>query len=163
MPGRIKVGQYLFLRHGGKVVFVGRFIAVLPALAAFLAGANRMTWPRFLLFNAAGGIVWSAAYGFGAYFLGKAIHRLIGPVGITLGILAVLIIVVGTIFIRRIGPGSFRAFADRQRDSYLATRAGQELDEAAVRAHDFPHDREAKSMARRFRAGFAKPLKYRLS
>lgn len=52
---RIKLGQYLFLRHGGKVVFFGRFAAVLRALAAFLAGANRMTWPRFLVFNAAGG------------------------------------------------------------------------------------------------------------
>lgn len=54
-PARIKLGQYLFLRHGGKVVFVGRFVAILRALAAFLAGANRMTWPRFLVFNAAGG------------------------------------------------------------------------------------------------------------
>ena len=44
---RIKLGQYLFLRHGGKVVFFGRFIAVLRVLAAFLAGANRMDWRLF--------------------------------------------------------------------------------------------------------------------
>ena len=100
-PPRIKLGQYLFLRHGGKVVFFGRFIAILRALAAFLAGANRMTWPRFLVFNAAGGIVWAAVYGFGAYFLGEEIRRLMGPVGITLGVLAVLVIIAGTIFIRR--------------------------------------------------------------
>lgn len=56
-PARIKLGQYLFLRHGGKVVFFGRIIALLRALAAFLAGTNRMTWPRFLVFNAAGGVV----------------------------------------------------------------------------------------------------------
>src|SRR5262249_15371812 len=42
---RIKLGQYLFLRHGGKMVFFGRFIAVLRMLAAFLAGVNRMEWP----------------------------------------------------------------------------------------------------------------------
>jgi len=53
---RLKLGQYLFMRHGGKVVFFGRFVAVLRAWAAFLAGTNRMRWPRFLLFNAAGGI-----------------------------------------------------------------------------------------------------------
>ena len=40
--GRIKVGQYLFMRHGGKVVFFGRFVALLRILAAFLAGVNRM-------------------------------------------------------------------------------------------------------------------------
>ena len=48
---RLKLGQYLFLRHGGKVVFFGRFVAVLRAWAAFLAGTNRMPWPRFLLFK----------------------------------------------------------------------------------------------------------------
>src|SRR5258707_8034436 len=62
---RLKLGQYLFLKHGGKVVFFGRFVAVLRAWAAFLAGANRMRWPRFLLFNAPGGIGWATLYGLG--------------------------------------------------------------------------------------------------
>src|SRR4051794_10950143 len=39
-PTKVKLGQYLFMRHGGKVVFFGRFVAVLRVLAAFLAGAN---------------------------------------------------------------------------------------------------------------------------
>src|SRR5918911_729516 len=41
---KLKLGHYLFQRHGGKVVFFGRFVAVLRALAAFLAGANGMAW-----------------------------------------------------------------------------------------------------------------------
>lgn len=45
---RIKVGQYLFQRHGGKIVFFGRFVALLRVLAAVLAGVNRMSWLRFL-------------------------------------------------------------------------------------------------------------------
>ena len=49
---RIKIGQYLFLRHGGKVVFFGRFVALLRILAAVLAGVNRMPWRGFLLANA---------------------------------------------------------------------------------------------------------------
>ncbi|MBV8613695.1 MAG: DedA family protein [Acetobacteraceae bacterium] len=98
---RIKLGQYLFQRYGGVVVFFGRFVAVLRALAAFLAGTNRMTWPRFLVFNAAGGIVWSSAYGFGAYALGTQIHRLAGPVGIALGAVALVLIVCGFVFLRR--------------------------------------------------------------
>jgi membrane protein DedA with SNARE-associated domain len=76
---KIKLGQYLFLRHGGKVVFWGRFVAVLRALAAVLAGANRMNWLHFLLCNAAGGIVWAAVYGLGAYYLGREIHQLGTP------------------------------------------------------------------------------------
>jgi len=98
---RIKLGQYLFLRHGGKVVFFGRFVAVLRALASFLAGANRMGWTRFLVFNIAGAIVWAAVYGFGAYAFGKQIHRLLGPVGGGLGAVALLIIIAGFIFLRR--------------------------------------------------------------
>ena len=47
--GRPKVGQYLFLRHGGKIVFFGRFVALLRASAALLAGSNRMAWSKFLL------------------------------------------------------------------------------------------------------------------
>src|SRR5213592_4404217 len=79
---KLKLGQYLFIKHGGKVVFFGRFVAVLRAWAAFLAGTNRMPWPRFLIFNAAGGIVWATLFGLGGYFLGDNIHRFTGPIGI---------------------------------------------------------------------------------
>ena len=98
---RLKLGQYLFLKHGGKVVFFGRFVAVLRAWAAFLAGTNRMRWPRFLVFNAAGGIVWATLYGLGGYLLGDNIHRLVGPVGIVLLVLAVLLILGGIVIVRR--------------------------------------------------------------
>jgi len=98
---RIRLGQYLFLKYGGEVVFFGRFVAMLRALAAFLAGTNRMTWSRFLFFNAAGGIVWSGLYGLGAYFLGHHIHRLAGPVGAAIGIIAVIVVVAWIIFLRR--------------------------------------------------------------
>ena len=51
----IKVARYAFDRHGGKVVFLGRFVAVLRTYAAFLAGVGQMEWKRFLGWNAAGG------------------------------------------------------------------------------------------------------------
>ena len=73
---RIKAGQYLFDRHGSKVVFLGRFIALLRILAAFLAGVNRMRWRAFLIANAAGAIVWASTFGFGGYFFGKFLFRL---------------------------------------------------------------------------------------
>lgn len=98
---RIKLGQYLFLRHGGKVVFFGRFVAVLRALAAVLAGTNRMSWLRFLAFNAAGGIAWATIYGVGAYLLGQQISRVLGPVGMALLAAAVVLLIVGFIFLRK--------------------------------------------------------------
>lgn len=73
---RIKLGQYLFREHGGKVVFLGRFIALLRILAAFLAGVNRMRWRDFLIANAAGAILWAATFGLGGYYFGKLLFRL---------------------------------------------------------------------------------------
>jgi len=98
---RLKVGLYLFHKHGGKVVFFGRFVAVLRAWAAFLAGTNRMPWPRFLPFNALGGISWATIYGLGGYLLGDNINRLTGPVGIIFIVLAVLIIIASVVFVWR--------------------------------------------------------------
>jgi membrane protein DedA with SNARE-associated domain len=98
---KIKLGQYLFLRHGGKVVFFGRFVAILRMLAAFLAGVNRMDWGRFLLANAAGGIVWASVVGFGAYAFGKTMLRVTGPVGIVLVIVSAALIVGALWFARR--------------------------------------------------------------
>jgi membrane protein DedA with SNARE-associated domain len=78
---RLRLGQYLFDRHGGKIVFFGRFVAFLRAFAALLAGANRFSPLRFFAFNAAGGIVWATIFGLGGYLLGETIHRVAGPIG----------------------------------------------------------------------------------
>ena len=98
---KLKVGIYLFRKHGGKVVFFGRFVAVLRAWAAFLAGVNHMPWSRFLAFNALGGFVWSTLYGLGGYFLGEQIHRLTGPVGTISIVLALIFLVAFIIFVWR--------------------------------------------------------------
>jgi len=88
--GRLKVAQLLFLRHGGKIVFFGRFVAVLRAFAAFLAGVNHLAWPRFLVFNALGGVVWATAFGMGGFWLGKAFEHYARPVGIAALVAAVI-------------------------------------------------------------------------
>jgi membrane protein DedA with SNARE-associated domain len=97
---RIKLGQYLFLRHGGKVVFFGRFVAILRILAAFLAGANQMEWRRFLFANAAGGIVWACIFGLGAYTFGDALTKVTTLLATALIILAAIIIAGSAWFVR---------------------------------------------------------------
>ncbi len=80
---RIKLGQYLFLRHGAKVVFLGRFVALLRILAAFLAGLNWMPWRAFLTANAIGGAIWAAVFGLGGFMFGKALlqlHHALAPI-----------------------------------------------------------------------------------
>jgi membrane protein DedA with SNARE-associated domain len=98
---KIKVARYLFDLHGGKVVFFGRFVAVLRTYAAFLAGTTRMQYRRFLFFNASGGIVWACAYGFGSYFAGKTLERVSGWLTYVFVALAVLTIVAAIVIVRR--------------------------------------------------------------
>ncbi len=86
---RIKLGQYLFDNHGAKIVFFGRFIALLRIFAAFLAGVNRYGWGLFLFYNASGGVVWAILFGLGGYAFGDAFERVAGPLGkIALGLVA---------------------------------------------------------------------------
>jgi membrane protein DedA with SNARE-associated domain len=98
---RIKLGQYLFMRYGVKVVFFGRFVAILRCLAAFLAGVNQMPWPRFLVANAAGAIVWATIIGFGAFLYGRAFHQIVGPISLAIFVLATIAVVWGFVYLRR--------------------------------------------------------------
>ncbi|HLX98054.1 MAG TPA: DedA family protein [Roseiarcus sp.] len=97
---RLKLGQYLFLKHGGKIVFFGRFVALLRAFASFLAGVNRYNWEKFFLFNAAGAIVWASIFGAGGDLLGHAFERYARPVGVAALIAAVIGGVIAARFMR---------------------------------------------------------------
>lgn len=97
---KLKVGRYLFERHGGSVVFVGRFVTVLRTYAAFLAGTNMMSWRRFLVYNAAGGILWAALVGTGAYLLGAAAHQ-VGTVVTIAGCVLVVVVIAAVIIYGR--------------------------------------------------------------
>jgi len=64
----------IFERHGGKAVFGGHFMHLLRALMPFIAGAHRMRYPKFLIFNAAGCIVWATVFVVIGYLAGASWH-----------------------------------------------------------------------------------------
>ncbi len=98
---RLDLSRYLFKTQGGKVVFVGRFIAILRTFVALFAGANHMEWKTFLVWNAVGGVAWASLYGIGAYLLGDAMKQLAGPIGIGIAVVAAIAVVVAVIVLRR--------------------------------------------------------------
>jgi membrane protein DedA with SNARE-associated domain len=104
-PEHLEHAEVFFARHGDKTVFLGRFVAILRAWAAFLAGTNRMPWPKFVFFNAAGGITWAIVYGMLGYFLGNnlpLLHKVIQFLGIGGVALAVIVVAVaGVVWWRR--------------------------------------------------------------
>ncbi len=97
---RVKLGQYLFLKHGAAIIIIAQFIPVMRAIAGVLAGANRMPWRRFVLSSAIGVTVWAVAFGIGGYTFGVQFARLAhswwlfsGPSGwVVFGIGAVIVI-----------------------------------------------------------------------
>lgn len=59
-------------RRGGSAVFLGRFVAFFRAVMPALAGASRMHYPKFLAFNAAGGLVWGTGFVLLGFFAGNS-------------------------------------------------------------------------------------------
>jgi len=74
--------EELMAKHGGKVVFFGRFITILRYTAAWVAGIARMPWRKFLFWNAAGGICWATLVGLVSYYAGGAAADAIQRYGI---------------------------------------------------------------------------------
>jgi membrane protein DedA with SNARE-associated domain len=120
---KVKLGQYLFLRRGGSIVFLGRFVALLRTFAALLAGASCMPWPRFVLYNAAGGICWATLYGCGGYFLGHQMRRIAGPLGWVALALGAVLVVVGIRFLRK-NTARLQEQAERALPGPVRVRAG---------------------------------------
>ena len=69
--GRIKLGEYLFLRYGIAIVIVARFVPVLRSIIGILAGANRMPGPPFLFANIVGALMWTSVVGYLSFLFGS--------------------------------------------------------------------------------------------
>src|ERR1700722_3387661 len=96
----LATGEPFFERHGPKAVFFGRFLLGLRVWASWLAGATRMHWRSFVLWNALGGISWATAIGLLAYFLGHSASNAIQTFGLY-GLAAVLIAIGGGFYMHR--------------------------------------------------------------
>jgi membrane protein DedA with SNARE-associated domain len=97
----LRVGEPFFEAHGPKAVFFGRFLLGLRVWASWLAGATRMRWRSFALWNALGCIAWASLIGLVAYFLGHSAGGAIEAFGIYGLVAIVLAIVSGVILHRR--------------------------------------------------------------
>jgi membrane protein DedA with SNARE-associated domain len=111
---KLKTARYLFDQHGPKVVFFGRFVSILRAYAAFLAGVSKMRWRTFLIANASGGIIWAAIYTFAAYLAGNAFERLSKTLNYVLLGAGVAVIAVTLFVVRK----QFAKYADRAEQEY---------------------------------------------
>ena len=94
---RLRQFDRFFDRHGARTVFIARFVTGLRVFGAVLAGASRMRWREFLIYNAAGAIVWCTVIGLAGYALGHSwqlLEKWIGRTGlIGLAIVVALVVI----------------------------------------------------------------------
>lgn len=92
---RVAAADRFFLRHGGKAVFLARFVPVVRSVGMFLAGASRMPWRRFVVYDVVGAALWGTGNALLGFFLGETYERYAGPVGIAL-VVAVVVLLAGS-------------------------------------------------------------------
>jgi membrane protein DedA with SNARE-associated domain len=95
---RLDDAREFLARRGGSAVFLGRWVAFFRAVMPALAGTSRMRYPKFLAFNAAGGIAWGATvvllgYAAGASY--RQVEKSLGPAAalVVLGVVIVAVVV----------------------------------------------------------------------
>jgi membrane protein DedA with SNARE-associated domain len=99
--GRIRIGQWLFVRYGGRFVFMARFLPFLRNMSAVLAGTNAMAQGNFYFASATAAAAWIVCYGLAAYWFGEAFATFASPVTMSLGLAAAMIVVaVPTLILR---------------------------------------------------------------
>jgi membrane protein DedA with SNARE-associated domain len=98
---RIRVGQWLFVRYGGRFVFIARFFPFLRNIAAVLAGTNSMAQHSFYFASATAAATWIITYGLSTYSFGEAFANLASPAAVVLGLTAALITLAATVLILR--------------------------------------------------------------
>jgi len=102
-PARLEMFERFFESHGDKTILVARFITGLRVFAALLAGAARMKWPTFALYNFLGAVLWSITITLAGYFFGHSWHlleRWIGAIG-AVALAAIVVAALVIVFIRR--------------------------------------------------------------
>ena len=105
-PERLGRAEAFFAHHGGKAVFLARFIAGLRVFGALVAGMSRMRWRTFFLYNTLGGAVWATAAIAVGYFLWSSlglIEHWLGRASLLLAVLVALVLILHRSH-RRFGP-----------------------------------------------------------
>ena len=118
-----KVEDY-FSRHGGKTIFIGRFISLVRAFAPFIAGSSGMRYRAFVPYSILGTGLWASAHILVGYFFSRSIDTAAKYAGKGAFLLATLIVVVvgAVVLVRHFRVEENRRAAVRWMDRHAATR-----------------------------------------
>jgi len=152
---RIRVGQWLFVRYGGRFVFIARFLPFLRNIAAVLAGTNSMAQHNFYFASATAAAAWIIGYGLAAYSFGEAFANLASPAAAVLGLAATLIVLATPLLILRY-ERSLLAKAERELPRHPEIGASRSVRESCQRGTDLTQ--RNNSRARRLKGKFLRGI-----
>ncbi len=113
-----------FSRHGGKTIFIGRFVGIVRAFAPFIAGSSGMRYRDFVPYSILGTGLWSTAHILIGYLFSRSIDtaaRYAGRGAFLLG--ALIVIVVGSVLlVRHLRVAENRRAAVRWMDRHPVAR-----------------------------------------
>ena len=132
-PGHVALAERVFTRHGVWAVFFGRFIALLRIFAGPLAGSLRMPYPRFLVANATGGIVWATGITYLIWFLGVAAEKWMSRLS-WLGLVAAVLVGLGITLLVRRKTTTLAREAEARADAEAQAEAEAQPDAEAAQA-----------------------------
>lgn len=104
--------QRFYDKHGGKTIVLARFIPVIRAFAPVVAGAGKMNYKRFVIFNLVGGVLWAIGVTLAGYYLGTLIPD----------VDKYLLPIVGLIIIASVLPGLHHILVDAEIRASLMKR-----------------------------------------
>src|SRR3954453_5273154 len=118
-----KVEDY-FGRHGGKTIFIGRFVSLVRAFAPFIAGSSGMRYRAFVPYSVLGTGLWASAHILVGYFFSRSIDSAAKYAGKGAFLLAttIVVVVIGVYLVRRFRVEENRAAAVGWMEQHLATR-----------------------------------------
>jgi membrane-associated protein len=82
--------ETLYAKHGGKIIVIARFMPFVRTFAPIVAGIGVMHYPRFLIYNVLGGLLWATGWVTAGYFLGDAANAYLFPILVLIIVVSVL-------------------------------------------------------------------------
>lgn len=95
--GRLDDAQHFLARRGGSAVLLGRWVAFFRAVMPALAGAARMPYRTFIVWNATGGLLWGTAVVLAGYLAGASYARVEQAIGRDGAVVALAIALLGVV------------------------------------------------------------------